>query len=104
MGLVDSWPSHVASNVSFDLKLRIQETDSAAGALATIQRTRIRKWYKLDGSVGSDCTQSFYCCCCVLARNEREVRDREEYMRRNAGPANGAYIAPGPMAYAPPPK
>ena len=41
-------------------------------------------------------------------QNEREVRDREELIRRYAGPATGAgtaaYVAPGPMAYAPPPR
>ena len=39
-------------------------------------------------------------------QNEREVRDREEMIRRHAGPAAGAagYVAPGTMAYAPPPR
>jgi hypothetical protein len=37
-------------------------------------------------------------------QNEREVRDREELIRRQAGPVTGAYISPNPMTYAPPPR
>ncbi len=74
------------------------------GIFASIQRTRIRKMYHLSGSLGSDCFKSLCCCCCVLMQNEREVRDREELIRRHAGPASGPYITPGPMSYAPPPR
>ncbi|MCJ1460792.1 hypothetical protein MMC28_011174 [Mycoblastus sanguinarius] len=72
--------------------------------LAAIQRTRIRKIYHLEGGVGTDCVKAFCCCCCVIMQNEREVRDREELIRRHAGPATGAYVAPGAMTYAPPPR
>ena len=79
-------------------------TDVVIGALAAIQRARIRKIYKLNGSFGSDCVKSLCCCCCVVAQDEREVRDREEQIRRNAGPASGAYVPPGQMTYEPPPR
>lgn len=74
------------------------------GALAAIQRARIRKMYKINGSLGSDCIKSLCCCCCVLALDEREVREREGFMRRNAGPATGSYIPQGQMSYEPPPR
>lgn len=72
--------------------------------LAAIQRTRVRKLYHLEGSFGTDCLKSCCCCCCVIMQDEREVRDREELIRRQAGPATGAYVAPVGMTYAPPPR
>ena len=74
------------------------------GALAAIQRKRVRNSYHLRGGLGSDCLTSLCCYCCVVAQNEREVRDREDSIRRNAGPASAVYVAPGTMTYAPPPK
>lgn len=74
------------------------------GLFAAIQQTRIRKLYHLNGSIGNDCIKSLCCCCCVLMQNEREVRSREELIRRHAGPAIGAYISLGTMVYAPPPR
>ena len=78
--------------------------DVVIGALAAIQRARIRKIYKINGSFGSDCVKSLCCCCCVIAQDEREVRDRENQIRNNAGPTSGAYVSPGQMAYEPPPR
>ena len=72
--------------------------------LAAIQRARIRKLYHLEGSLGIDCLKACCCCCCVIMQDEREVRDREELIRRHAGPATGAYVAPEGMTYAPPPR
>ena len=72
--------------------------------LTAIQRARIRKLYHLEGSFGTDCLKACCCCCCVLMQDEREVRDREELIRRNAVPATGAYLAPTGMTYAPPPR
>ncbi|MCJ1259659.1 hypothetical protein MMC24_007498 [Lignoscripta atroalba] len=71
---------------------------------AAIQRTRIRKLYHLKGSFGSDCIKSFCCCCCVLMQDDREVREREDLIRRHAGPASGPYMPPESMIYAPPPR
>lgn len=76
----------------------------STGIFAAIQQTRIRKIYHLNGSIGNDCIKSLCCCCCVLMQNEREVRSREELLRRHAGPASAAYIPPGNMVYAPPPR
>lgn len=72
--------------------------------LAAIQRTRIRKLYHLQGGFGTDCLKACCCCCCVIMQDEREVRDREELIRRHAGPATGAYVTPHGMTYAPPPR
>ncbi|KAL9128157.1 MAG: hypothetical protein Q9217_003100 [Psora testacea] len=73
------------------------------GLLAAIHRARVRKLYKIDGTLGTDCVKSLCCCCCVVAQNEREVKDREELISRHAGPVSGAYVAPtGGMSYAPP--
>ncbi|KAL8690030.1 MAG: hypothetical protein Q9218_004430 [Villophora microphyllina] len=39
-----------------------------------------------------------------LCEDEREVRDREELIRRHAGPASAAYATTPAMTYAPPPR
>lgn len=74
-----------------------------AGIFAAIQRARVRKLYYLDGSIGDDCLKALCCCCCVIMQDEREVRDREELIRRNAGPSITAYSMNPTMSYAPPP-
>lgn len=74
------------------------------GILASLQRNSIRRQYKLEGGLGDDCVKGLCCCCCVIMQDEREVRDREELIRRHAGPAIGPYAAPGIMTYAPPPR
>jgi len=66
-------------------------------------RTRIRHTYNLAGSLGGDVLHACCCCCCTLVQNEREVRSREESVRRWAGPARG-YEAPAQMSYFPPPQ
>ncbi|KAI4101594.1 MAG: hypothetical protein LQ339_004983 [Xanthoria mediterranea] len=72
--------------------------------LASIQRARVRKLYSIKGDFASDCLKSLCCCCCVIMQDEREVRDREELIRRHAGPASAAYASPPTMTYAPPPR
>lgn len=74
------------------------------GILASLQRNSIRRQYKLEGNLGDDCVKGLCCCCCVIMQDEREVRDREELIRKQAGPATGPYAAPGIMTYAPPPR
>lgn len=74
------------------------------GILASLQRNSIRRQYKLEGNLGGDCVKGLCCCCCVIMQDEREVRDREELIRRQAGPAISPYAAPGIMTYAPPPR
>ncbi|KAI9840393.1 MAG: hypothetical protein M1837_001651 [Sclerophora amabilis] len=74
--------------------------------LALLQHTRIRRTYKLNGSVGKECLSSFCCCCCMLMQNEREMRDREEGIRKLSGPVPGVggasgYVPPSGMTYAP---
>ena len=75
--------------------------------LTMIQRMRVRKLYEIEGGLGEDCFNSFCCYCCVLAQDEREIKEREEEdMRRfGGGTASGtAYASPLGMAYAPPPR
>jgi Cys-rich protein (TIGR01571 family) len=67
-----------------------------------LQRTRIRRAYKLGGSMGSDLLKGCCCCCCVAVQNEREVKAREEESRRWAGPAStDVYGRTGGMVYKP---
>jgi Cys-rich protein (TIGR01571 family) len=67
-----------------------------------LQRTRIRRAYKLGGSFGSDLLKGCCCCCCVVVQNEREVKTREEASRRWAGPAStDVYTRSGGMVYKP---
>ncbi|KAL2865145.1 DUF614 domain protein [Aspergillus lucknowensis] len=74
--------------------------------LATIQHTRTRKAYDIQGSIASDCVRATCCTCCTLIQDEKEVRKREEE-RARASRASGAalvspYLAPVPMSYGPP--
>ncbi|KAJ6278969.1 PLAC8 family-domain-containing protein [Bipolaris maydis] len=67
-----------------------------------LQRTRIRRAYKIKGSLGSDLLRGCCCCCCVVVQNEREVKAREEASRRWAGPAStDVYTRSGGMVYKP---
>lgn len=67
-----------------------------------IQRTRIRHAYKLTGDCAGDLAKGVCCCCCVAVQNEREVKTREEAMRRWAGPASTeVYTRPVGMVYKP---
>ena len=76
-----------------------------SGVYASIQRTRVRRLYDINGGITDDCAKCF-CCCCVLMQDEREVKGREERARRFAGPSSGAYVMgrQGTMSYAPPPR
>ncbi|KAL4973977.1 PLAC8 family-domain-containing protein [Aspergillus desertorum] len=73
---------------------------------ATIQHTRTRKAYAIQGSIASDCVRATCCTCCTLIQDEKEIRKREEE-RANASRAAGAalvspYLAPVPMSYGSP--
>lgn len=103
MGLAGSWQRPVDFNVSIEIESTITQQLIITGILAAIQRTRVRKLYHLDGSIGDDCLKALCCCCCVVMQDEREVRDREELIRRNAGPSINAYSMNPTMSYAPPP-
>ncbi|KAL4802124.1 PLAC8 family-domain-containing protein [Aspergillus unguis] len=74
--------------------------------LATIQHTRTRKAYAIQGSIASDCVRATCCTCCTLIQDEKEIRKREEE-RTSALRAAGAalvspYLAPAPMSYGSP--
>ncbi|KAJ5152221.1 hypothetical protein N7492_010516 [Penicillium capsulatum] len=75
---------------------------------ATIQHTRTRKAYGIEGDIASDCVRATCCTCCTLIQDEKEIQKREE-QRSRAALERGAtllspYTAPGPLAYPPPPK
>ncbi|KAL3474159.1 PLAC8 family-domain-containing protein [Aspergillus californicus] len=74
--------------------------------MATVQHTRTRKTYGIQGSLASDCVRATCCTCCTLIQDEKEIRKREEE-RAKATRASGAtllspYITPVPMSYGPP--
>ncbi|KAJ5098644.1 hypothetical protein N7532_005645 [Penicillium argentinense] len=76
--------------------------------LATIQHTRTRKAYGIEGNIASDCVRATCCTCCTLIQDEKEIQQREK-QRGRAVLERGAtllspYTAPGPMSYPPPPK
>ena len=75
--------------------------------MATIQHTRTRKAYGIQGEIMSDCVRATCCTCCTLIQDESEIRKREED-RAKATQATGAafispYSAPLPMTYGPAP-
>ncbi|KAJ5952106.1 uncharacterized protein N7479_010519 [Penicillium vulpinum] len=78
------------------------------GLLATVQHTRTRKAYGIQGSIGSDCVRATCCTCCTLIQDEKEIQKREEYRTRAARERGAAmllpYTTPGPMSYGPPPR
>lgn len=47
-----------------------------------LQHSRIRATYNIDGTAGGDCVQSYYCPCCTLMQDEREVLARERRIIR----------------------
>ncbi|KAJ5121471.1 uncharacterized protein N7515_009432 [Penicillium bovifimosum] len=74
--------------------------------LATVQHTRTRKAYGIQGSIASDCVRASCCTCCTLIQDEKEIQKREEY-RARAARERGAtllspYTTPGQMSYGPP--
>lgn len=69
-----------------------------------LQRGRIREKYHLEGTLMSDCGKAYCCVMCTLVQDEREVSDREDERRRNAGPGSGVvgetgYRRQGSMVY-----
>ncbi|PYH90623.1 PLAC8-domain-containing protein [Aspergillus ellipticus CBS 707.79] len=71
--------------------------------LATIQHTRTRKAYGIEGGIASDCIRATCCTCCALIQDETEIKKREE-ARGRAVQATGAafvspYLAPVQMSY-----
>ena len=78
------------------------------GLLATVQHTRTRRAYAIQGSIASDCVRATCCTCCTLIQDEKEIMKREEE-RAKASRAAGAilvspYAAPVPMSYGPHPR
>lgn len=78
------------------------------GLLATIQRSRTRMAYGIKGDFASDCVRATCCTCCTLIQDEKEINKREERRGRavleRGATLTSPYMAPGQMAYPPPPK
>ncbi|KAB8077747.1 DUF614 domain protein [Aspergillus leporis] len=73
--------------------------------MATVQQTRTRKAYGIQGDIASDCVRATCCTCCTLIQDETEIKKREEERSRTAR-ATGAtfvshYMAPTQMSYGP---
>lgn len=78
----------------------------STGLLATIQHTRTRRAYGIDGGIGSDCLRGTCCLCCTLIQDEKEIQKREQ-MRNQAAAERGTvlmspYTSPGQMTYTSP--
>lgn len=71
--------------------------------LATIQHTRTREAYNIEGNICSDCVRASCCMCCTFIRNEREIKRREETRAYSAQLAGSTfttpYMPPGQMQY-----
>ncbi|KAJ5496695.1 hypothetical protein N7463_008682 [Penicillium fimorum] len=95
-------------NATKQLRKEINILTSTTGLLATVQHTRTRKAYGIQGSIMSDCVRATCCTCCTLIQDEKEIQKREEYLSRVAGERGASllspYTTPGPMSYSPPPR
>ena len=60
-----------------------------------LQHSRIRATYNIDGTAGGDCVQSYYCPCCTLMQDEREVLARERRIIRQQRGDGGVTDQPG---------
>ncbi|KAI2789942.1 hypothetical protein POX_d05442 [Penicillium oxalicum] len=74
---------------------------------ATVQHTRTRKAYGIQGNICTDCVRATCCTCCTLIQDEKEIQTREE-RRGRAAREQGAtllspYTAPTAMTYPGPP-
>ncbi|KAJ9150341.1 hypothetical protein NKR23_g3814 [Pleurostoma richardsiae] len=56
---------------------------------AMLKRTEIRERYGIQGSGTSDCCSAYWCSCCALIQQEKEVKARTA-----SGPIVQAYVAP----------
>jgi Cys-rich protein (TIGR01571 family) len=70
--------------------------------LAVVQRRRVRKLYGIEGTLGDDLLLGAGCCCCSLARDEKEVKLREEAAATSKAEAEG-YLPVAGMRFEPPP-
>jgi Cys-rich protein (TIGR01571 family) len=61
--------------------------------MGMMKRTEIRERYGIKGSGCGDCCVSFWCLCCTLIQQDKEVRDRER--------ARGAMIGVDATGYQP---
>ncbi|KAJ5782450.1 hypothetical protein N7457_004224 [Penicillium paradoxum] len=71
--------------------------------LATVQHTRTRKTYGIQGTIASDCVRASCFTCCTLIQDEKEIQKREETRARAARERGttllSPYITPAPMSY-----
>lgn len=62
--------------------------------LLMIRRGEIRQRFGIEGSGVSDCCSSYWCPCCVIVQQEKEIEAQSERLQTG-------YQAPAGMAYAP---
>lgn len=63
--------------------------------MACLQRTDVRKTYKIKGNRCSDCCAGCWCRCCVLMQNAREIEERQVFLDMNGyQPERGMQMAP----------
>ncbi|KAF7510320.1 hypothetical protein GJ744_006816 [Endocarpon pusillum] len=68
--------------------------------LAAIQHSRVRKAYDIPGDVGSDFVRACCCCCCTLSQDEKEVKFRENQVRKVSGSTRSMqYTSPQGMTF-----
>lgn len=71
---------------------------------AMIKRGEIRQMYNMPGSGTEDCCTTFWCACCALIQQDKEVQIREAARRASAMGHQQAYQAQPPMGMVVPPQ
>jgi hypothetical protein len=67
-----------------------------------MKRGEIREKYGIEGSGCGDCCTSYWCLCCALIQQEKEVKARQSYAGvdvRGYQPVSEAMHVPAPPAY-----
>ncbi|RGP72010.1 plant cadmium resistance 3 [Fusarium longipes] len=72
-------PSVEPESVNSDCALfcGIQSLTGCAWIFNMTKRKQIREAYGIEGSGMSDCCASFWCLCCALVQQEKEVKSRQ---------------------------
>lgn len=63
--------------------------------LQTIKRSDMREQFGIEGSGCGDCCASYFCACCALMQEEKEMVRKSEFL------TNVGYQQPQGMVYPP---
>lgn len=66
--------------------------------LLMLKRGELRERFEIEGSTGQDCAEAYFCPCCTLVQNEKEVEKRSASVRTQTQ-TQTPYQAPGGMVY-----